>query len=76
MSEWVSVDERLPEPWQTVIIKCPNYRTTVNGICVGQYLTKYRCGKVRENPIWKNYLGGDTSIWNVTHWMPLPSPPN
>ena len=75
MSDWISVEDELPKPWQTVIIKGLNYITTVNGICVGQYLTKYKCGKPRERNVWRNYLGGDTTIDGVTHWMPLPEPP-
>ncbi len=59
MSEWISVKDRLPESDDYVLC----YRDSCglsSRIMVGFYLRgKWTCG----------------AIGNVTHWMPLPEPP-
>lgn len=58
-SEWISVDERLPESEGKYLV------CTSNGnIGVGNFINYYGTGK---------HLCFDT--WAVTHWMPLPEPP-
>lgn len=86
MSEWISVEDRLPEIGDWVLLFV--YRGTwldSNGsdygkhcCCVGGY--KGPRGKDegwRDNdiPTW-NQFGPDYYTSNdVTHWMPLPEPP-
>lgn len=55
--EWVSVEDRLPEPGAFLVVG-----SNQNGIqvVISEYNSKY----------------GFISIANVTHWQPLPSPPN
>jgi len=60
---WISVEDRLPEDQETVIIR---------GGC-GYYCHD---DEVWYSAISKNHLGVDAEIqWPVTHWMPLPEPP-
>lgn len=62
MSEWISVRERLPEPFTPVIV----YRRGKSG---GPMVEQ---GCYTVNGWWKVY---SSRIKSVTHWMPLPSPP-
>ena len=60
MSEWISVEERLPEGRVTVLIY-----SRVEGIQPASYLYKD-----------SEWIGADDDdLFVVTHWMPLPAPP-
>ncbi len=59
---WVSVDERLPDGEHTVLL-CRNYNFVDAGCCT------YDLDGSRE---WETKLH---VIHNVTHWKPLPEPP-
>ena len=58
-NEWVSVEERLPEEKQRVIVRCERVGTSVGWILWGRWMTD---------------IGPDAG--EVTHWMPLPAPPD
>ena len=58
-NEWVSVDERLPEEKQRVIVRCECVGTSVGWILWGNWMTDIGPGAGK-----------------VTHWMPLPAPPD
>ena len=58
-NEWVSVEERLPEEKQRVIVRCERVGTSVGWILWGN---------------WMADIGPDAG--KVTHWMPLPEPPD
>ena len=60
MQEWVSVNDRLPEESGEYLAYCGEY----DGICVLYYEVSKTKSKWRTK--WKE----------VTHWMPLPEPPN
>lgn len=62
MSEWISVEDRLPERDSEVICRS---NKEGNRIFIG-YLG-YRSGAWMED--------GSMHIGEVTHWMPLPPPP-
>lgn len=68
MSEWISVDERLPEKGQSVIF------AIFNGNLGFGYLVERRDGGFHFN----DYLDDEplVNISGVTHWMPLPEPPS
>ena len=58
-NEWVSVEERLPEEKQRVIVRCEHVGTSVGWILWGRWMTD---------------IGPHAG--DVTHWMPLPAPPD
>lgn len=58
-SGWISIDDRLPDESGKVVM--------ISG-GVGYY----------SNNVWYSYMAEDAHKpiqWNVTHWQPLPSPP-
>jgi hypothetical protein len=63
-SEWISVEERLPEYNQYCLITYPKAPIPLTAIYKGE----------------SSWLGIDTEIWlakeDITFWMPLPTPPN
>lgn len=60
MSEWIKCDEQMPEPQVKVLA------FTAYGVWVAFYSKKYDC--------WDDGDWND-SLDSVTHWMPLPEPP-
>jgi len=73
MNKWISVDEKLPFCSKDVLVYISNYpRPYIDVTCT------YRYGKDKN--------GNDTINWQdgwrkgqrheITHWMPLPAPPN
>lgn len=65
-NEWISVDEKLPENGQVVLF----YQK--DGFI---YCAEYFAGNALMSPGW--FIDNDS--WDakeVTHWMPLPAPPN
>lgn len=64
MSEWISVDERLPHPNQSVLANRSN-----KGVSNFFFTSS---GKWMQD----GWGGIDDRIFNdITHWMPLPEPP-
>ena len=67
MSEWISVNDRLPQSYSDKLLRF------VNGAYAVGYLEPYRFFGLR----WRWRWGGrKTNFENVTHWMLLPSPPS
>lgn len=67
MAEWISVKDRLPEPGHKPYLTC---RKTVKGriLIESRYLhVSYTTPHVAY---WEGKKNGE-----VTHWMPLPEPP-
>ena len=66
MSEWISVEERLPETRKTHR-DCSSTQVLVAtksiGVCIGSY---------HRNGTW---MIGSFGHRDVTHWQPLPPPP-
>ena len=69
MSEWISVDERLPAKHKEYLV----YRTTPFGELVGMAYFKLK----KKRAVWYQYDRdfGFYEIEGVTHWMPLPEAP-
>ena len=65
-NDWVSVEERLPEDRQVVLFH------QKDGFV---YCAEYNAGSKLMSPYWSI----DHDCWeaeDVTHWMPLPAPPD
>lgn len=62
MSEWISVEERMPEEWVEVLVFVPGIGREIAWLC-------------KPKGFWRWVYSGDIIELDVTHWMPLPSPP-
>jgi hypothetical protein len=90
MSEWISVKDRLPteedsKPWATFLVVCRTH-----GGYDGAYVSVQKASFYPDRPAGESYpeekatdhywevdFGcGDRIPFDVTHWMPLPEPPN
>lgn len=72
VQKWIPVAERLPDNNNPVLVYCTN--TTISG----GYIT--HIGSFNSGRYW--FLRAEPGIatfpvreWQVTHWMPLPTPP-
>lgn len=73
MSEWISVEDRLPElPGKNVVYETVSLLVT-DGRFVG--ICDYQWGNGAGTPwsAWSNY--GDIPAEFISHWMPKPEPP-
>ena len=64
VQEWISVKDRLPEPFVYVLVHMPNEKPSLT----------VREGFITRDGIWHSALY-DREPDEVTHWMPLPEMP-
>ena len=69
MSEWVPVEERLPERGQWVLVY-GRTRGDMSVLQIPEYVDGHHAGD--DGKSW--YPGGWGVGW-TSHWMPLPEPP-
>ena len=71
MSDWISVDDFLPEPEKDVLCYC------VRGISYGMTVAGrfYKSLSDEDGITWMSFETEDVTKYEVTHWMPLPEPP-
>jgi len=62
---WISVTDRLPEPDVEVLLYAENCTHALHG----EYKDIFGDGNYK-------FIGHCVEIKNVTHWLPLPEPPN
>ena len=62
--DWISVEERLPEPFVSVLVYMPEERPLP---------TVHEGFLAREGVWYANHF--DREPMEITHWMPLPEPP-
>ena len=62
---WISVEERLPENLTSVLVRRKDC-----GIFVWEYI-----GSSTTDEVWIDDCCNIYSIYDSTHWMPLPEPP-
>lgn len=72
MSEWISVNDRLPEKWKPVLamallFEVPAARPIIDSM--------WYIGNIKGENKWRVCWNGDMLESNVTYWMPLPEPP-
>ena len=64
VQEWISVDDRLPEPYVSVLVNMPGekpFRTVREGFISNDGI--WQSAMIRREP------------GEVTHWQPIPQPP-
>lgn len=73
--EWISVEDQLPELNQSVLVyDCENgCRNAVYESPKEGTIAFNRGDKPRFSIV--NWVSCSAEYWNVTHWMPLPAPP-
>ena len=64
VQEWISVDDRLPEPFVTVLVQMPGEEP----------FPTVREGFISNDGVWQSAMFR-REPGEVTHWMPLPQPP-
>lgn len=72
MSGWISVKDSLPDKGPHVLTFCVRGASWVQQAWLDQD-GKWRSGSFCPTC---GFMGGDFIMGDVTHWMPLPSPPN
>jgi len=73
VSEWISVDERLPEmrkPYTSAPYMESEQVLATNGHY--SFIAKYADTYTQKKRRWEDHSG---RVAHVTHWMPLPTPP-
>lgn len=79
--EWISVKDRLPPDGQQVLLfiqaQMQDVDCDTNEPISDLYIhTEKAIGYITKNTLWINYdQDGYYSLSDVTHWMPLPTPP-
>lgn len=64
IDKWISVEDRLPDYYKPVLVICNN-TPSMNIVWLASDGDRY----------FYTELNSDRIISNVTHWMPLPEPP-
>ena len=69
-NEWIDVHDKLPEPYEEVLICRYNSELKYNSIGLDQLI------KVYSKVFWEDFSEHyKESVWRITHWMPIPPPP-
>jgi len=62
---WISVSERLPRQYETVLV------CGLDGPVIPSF-----CSDGASGLVWHDHDVGRAPLHGITHWMPLPAPPN
>lgn len=83
--EWISVNDQLPEEGKVIIIygrpsiyEYPDYVCKLGQVEVEAVMTSFdQYAGEEQKCLHFNSLDGEISFYleNITHWMPLPDPP-
>ncbi len=77
MSDWISIDDRLPEENTWVLCFLPNLHFH-GDLILSLKMYNHRWfqeGKIKKIFMFSN-IDRSWRIQDITHWMPLPSPPD
>ena len=72
--KWISVEERMPEHGTDVLVLTAPGTLSLGKNCV---VAEYIHPRMEKSGVFINFYAGydDKNILAVTHWMPLPEPP-
>lgn len=79
MSEWIEVNERLPENNTHVLVACEGGNVGISFFCLNkEFLRSYGAGYSRK---YQGKLSGYFELthryaYKITHWMPRPRHPS
>lgn len=71
MSKWISVEERLPEQGQLVLVWGKRWFDDAAKIIVAYYSGDWRASELA----WTDDGIEEATVSDVTHWQPLPERP-
>lgn len=73
--KWISVEERMPEHGTDVLVLTAPGTLSLGQNCV---VAEYIHPRMEKSGVFINFYAGydDKNILAVTHWMPLPEPPD
>lgn len=74
-TKWISVEERMPEHGTDVLVLTAPGTLSLGQNCV---VAEYIHPRMEKSGVFINFYAGydDKNILAVTHWMPLPEPPD
>lgn len=74
-TKWISVEERMPEHGTDVLVLTAPSTLSLGQNCV---VAEYIHPRMEKSGVFINFYAGydDKNILAVTHWMPLPEPPD
>lgn len=73
MSEWISVSDRLPELVDDSVLAYFSEYDSIDMVHIEEYFGDITCGLDADgNQLYTKWYISK----NITHWMPLPEPPN
>ena len=79
MSEWISVEDRLPEHSCHVLVACNGGNVDATFYCEDASFFDFRYGNIlnrKHHGKWsKHFQLARGYGYRITHWMPLPEPP-
>ena len=73
--EWISVKDRLPEKAGGYLVRYVSRRDSGSVAVEGVTEMTYTGETVRGEKLWRWKWHGRLSLWEITHWRPLPAPP-
>ena len=71
---WINVNDRLPEPEETVLVCAEAKENRGHRVCaVTKMVERDVFGQLVKR--WRSPWNGFREMYEITHWMPLPEPP-
>ncbi len=71
MSEWISVEDFLPDAEQDVLCFCER-GSSIGMTVAGRFARSLGDDRME----WMSFETEEETKYTVTHWMPLPAPPS
>jgi len=76
MSDWISVEDRMPEFDSVTLVSFVNVLGDDTYTTASYVNLKYCAHHNKRTPTWYVHISSGHVLKTVTHWQPLPEPPN